>query len=215
MTAPTPPQAEKLWPASRIAITGAVIIISAALLGILASQLLKGGRGIDAALSAGKATRAPDFDLDVLNTGTLRPELASLRPAFADGRLTRDELLGTPVVLNFWASWCEPCRTEAPALASASERTRGVLFLGLNSLDAASKALAFVGEYDLSYPNIREGDNAVTRSYGSTGLPETFFIDAKGQIVAHVAGAISPKQLAAGITAARTSDPAAALKAPG
>lgn len=193
---------------SSVAITAGVIALAAALMIVMASQLLGPGSGIDAAMKSGKPVPAPTFDLAVLSAGTLSAELRPLRPAFADGRIQNRELLGTPVVLNLWASWCEPCRTEAPALRRASAANPDVLFLGLNSLDARSKALAFLEEYALTYPNVLEGGNDVARDYGSTGLPETFFIDARGRIVAHAAGAVDDAQLTAGLSAARTGNPA-------
>ncbi len=168
---------------------------------------------IDDALAEAQATSAPDFELDVLQRGS---QPADLRPivdrAAADGRVSLSELRGAPVVLNFWASWCEPCRVEAPVLERGWRQTQrqGVLFLGLDMQDVTSDAREFLREFDVSYLNVREGGKDTARRYGATGLPETYFISARGQVVAHVIGALSAGQLRAGVAAAREGRPAAA-----
>jgi cytochrome c biogenesis protein CcmG/thiol:disulfide interchange protein DsbE len=161
---------------------------------------------IDDALSRGQTTVAPAFRLDVLQTGSLgtplQPRLAGV---FARPAVALSELRGTPVVLNFWASWCVPCQEEAPTLERAwrqQARPRGVVFLGLDMQDATPDAHRFMRHYAIDYPNIRDPTNDVARTYGVTGVPETFFISASGQIVAHVIGASSTAQLTAGINAA-------------
>lgn len=197
----------------RIATITVAIVGTTALMALLALAVLRADTsGIDGALSQGKPAKPPTFDLEVLTEGTLRPELRSLAPRFADGRITNEELLGTPVVLNLWASWCSPCRDEAPDLkaVSESESAKGVLFLGLNSLDGRSAARKFARAHRLLYPNVREYDNATSRAFGASGLPETFFLNADGMIVGHVIGAISATQLTDGIRAARTGRPTAA-----
>ena len=115
-------------------------------------------------------------------------------------------------MLNFWASWCVPCRTEAPLLERTwrEQRERGVLFLGLNMQDATDEGRAFLREFAVSYLNVRESGNSVARRWGVTGIPETFFISPAGRVVGHVIGAVSREQLAAGIAAARAGRPQAA-----
>lgn len=115
-------------------------------------------------------------------------------------------LRGTAVVLTFWASWCHPCREEAPILASGwrSARREGVLYLGLNMEDGESAAKAFLAEFEIGYPSLRESGSAVARSFGASGIPETYFLDRDGEVVAHVIGALSSKTLVAGTKAART-----------
>lgn len=168
---------------------------------------------IDDALAQARATSAPGFELDVLQRGR---HPASLEPAIdraaRDGRVSLSELRGTPVVLNFWASWCEPCRVEAPVLERGwrQAQRRGVLFLGLDMQDVTGDAREFLREFDVSYLNVREGGKDTARRYGATGLPETYFISARGQVVAHVIGALSAGQLRAGVAAARNGRPAAA-----
>jgi cytochrome c biogenesis protein CcmG, thiol:disulfide interchange protein DsbE len=161
---------------------------------------------IDEALARAEPVPAPDFELPVLERGSLGPLLERrLRPALADGRVALDELRGTPVVLNFWASWCIPCREEAPTLERAWRRARGkgLLFLGLNMQDLTDDARAFIREFDNSYLNVRDQSNGVARDWGVTGIPETFFITARGRLVGHVIGVVSDEQLGQGIASAR------------
>ena len=162
---------------------------------------------IDDTLAAGGSVAAPAFELELLEPGRqLGPLDAPLAGPLADGRLGLSELRGVPVVLNVWASWCGPCRDEAPLLERTwrdQARPTGVLMLGLNMQDARDDARAFLREFDVTYPNVRESTNATARRYGATGLPETFFITARGRIVGHVVGVIAEQQLTQVIAAAR------------
>ncbi len=112
------------------------------------------------------------------------------------------------MVVNFWASWCDPCRKEAPLLEASwrSGRSDGVVFVGLNMQDARSDASRFLREFAVSYPNVREPDDATARAWGTAGLPETFFLSREGTVVAHVVGLIREPQMSAGLRAARTGD---------
>jgi cytochrome c biogenesis protein CcmG/thiol:disulfide interchange protein DsbE len=160
---------------------------------------------IDSALAEGRAPAAPAFTLEVLERGTLPARLEEpVGGALADGKVSISELRGTPVVLNLWASWCTPCREESPRLREAWERfgSRGVAFLGLNIQDLRSDARAFSDEFGLTYPSVRDARRGVADDYGATGIPETFFVDARGRVVGHVIGVVSTDQLAAGIRAA-------------
>jgi cytochrome c biogenesis protein CcmG, thiol:disulfide interchange protein DsbE len=91
---------------------------------------------------------------------------------------------GTPLVVNFWASWCLPCREEMPVLeASWREYRDSVLFVGVNTQErSASGAQALMDEFSLSYPNGRDESNRINIEYGLFGLPETFFIRADGTL---------------------------------
>ncbi len=168
---------------------------------------------IDDALARAQATSAPEFELDILQRERQPAgQEAPVERIAADGRVALSELRGRPVVLNFWASWCEPCRVEAPVLERGwrQARRQGVVFLGLNMQDVTGDARDFMREFDVSYLNVREGGKQTARRYGATGLPETFFISARGQVVAHVIGALSPARLRAGVAAARSGRSAAA-----
>jgi cytochrome c biogenesis protein CcmG/thiol:disulfide interchange protein DsbE len=108
------------------------------------------------------------------------------------------------VVLNLWASWCSPCRDEAARLEQGwrSLGPRGVLFLGLDIQDVRTDGEGFIRKHGATYPSIREPGREVANSYGATGIPETYFIDPRGRVVAHVIGVASDRQLAQGATAA-------------
>jgi cytochrome c biogenesis protein CcmG, thiol:disulfide interchange protein DsbE len=138
----------------------------------------------------------------LLTAGVLSSPTAPTRghqaPAFTaprldgDGILSLSGLLGKPVVLNFWASWCGPCRAEAPLLRRAYKRYGNrIQLVGVDIHDARSDALAFVRRYQLSYPMVFDEVSRMYRDYGLTGQPETFFIDARGTVVGHVPGELS------------------------
>ena len=97
------------------------------------------------------------------------------------------------VLIDWWASWCGPCRDEAPLLQSAWERhrSRGVVVIGVDTRDLISDAREFVDKYGVTYPNVYDGPGKLTDSYGLTGFPETFFLDRNGKIVEHVPGPLS------------------------
>lgn len=169
--------------------------------------------GIDDSLAQSRAIAAPGFELSVLADGTLGRGLsAKLQPALADRRIALEELRGTPVVVNFWASWCVPCRQEAPLLERSwrDARGRGVLFVGLNMQDLTEDAREFMREFGVSYLNVRDPTNRVARRWGVTGLPETFFVTKRGEVVGHVIGVISEAQLRDGIAASESGRPAGA-----
>jgi cytochrome c biogenesis protein CcmG/thiol:disulfide interchange protein DsbE len=93
-------------------------------------------------------------------------------------------LRGKVVVLNFWASWCEPCQVEAPLLQhaqSALARHNGTV-LGVTYLDASPDSLRFVRKYHLTYPNLRDADGSFAHAYGTDQLPESFLVDRHGNI---------------------------------
>jgi cytochrome c biogenesis protein CcmG/thiol:disulfide interchange protein DsbE len=195
------------------------VLISAglalALIALLAWGTLTAAPGtrIDDDLAQGRPTLAPDYELEVLEPGRLGDRLGpKLGPALADGRLSGTELRGVPYVLNFWASWCVPCRDEAPLLQRSWERARraGVLFVGLDMQDIRRDARDFLRDFDIDYLNIRDPGNGVARRYETTGIPETFFISARGEIVGHVVGVVTAEQMRAGIAAARAGRPAEA-----
>lgn len=116
------------------------------------------------------------------------------------------DLRGQGVVLNFWASWCDPCRDEAELLEQTwqVEKENGILFLGLDYLDQEPAAKAYLDEYRVSYPNGPDLQSKAARDYGIKGVPETFFIDGEGKIAYMIIGPImSPQQMEQGLSKIR------------
>jgi len=110
-----------------------------------------------------------------------------------DGKtISLSDLAGKGVVLNFWASWCDPCREEAALLEQTwrREQDNGIAFIGLDYLDQEPAAKAYLAEYGISYPNGPDLRSDAARRYGINGVPETFFINPKGEITDIVIGPI-------------------------
>lgn len=164
---------------------------------------------IDDALAQKQTAPAPGFELAVFTTGNPGPLTAPWRRAARDGRVNLDELRGVPVVVNFWASWCIPCRDEAPLLQRAWQGARrdGVLFVGLNMQDVRGDARGFLREFGQDFPNVRDPTNGTARDWGVTGIPETFFVSRRGDVVGHVIGVITQQQLQDGVSAALAGRP--------
>jgi cytochrome c biogenesis protein CcmG/thiol:disulfide interchange protein DsbE len=132
-----------------------------------------------------------------------RPQRGELAPDFTlallDGsQVTLSDLRGQVVVLNFWASWCSPCRREAPALQSVWEtyHNQGVAFVGVTYRDAKEASRAFVEEYGLTYPNGLDEMGRVSSVYGVTAVPETYVIDRTGRIAWFQIGEVQAAELA-------------------
>jgi len=185
---------------------GAVALV-AGLLALLIWRVIDQGRGahLVSLIREGKKPPAPRFTLPVLwDRSDTWPE--DSRQALQDGRLSPRELRGHPVVVNFWASWCIPCKKEAPLLAASARTHRGqVVFLAIDVQDFKSDARRFLRQFDTPYVSVRDGSGSTYNDYGLTGVPETYWIDARGRIVAHYAGEITAAQLEEGIREAERS----------
>ena len=116
--------------------------------------------------------------------------------AFDGKPLSLEALRGQVVIVNFWASWCIPCRDEAPVVEGIWRRVaaRGAVVLGLDTQDVTSDALSFMRRYRMSYPSVRDGTDASQRDWELTGVPETFLIDRRGRIALHITGPIGSDQ---------------------
>jgi cytochrome c biogenesis protein CcmG/thiol:disulfide interchange protein DsbE len=170
------------------AVTVAVVL---GLLGLLIWKVAHQEKGVK--LGGGKTPPAPQFALSRLD---------------APGKLKLASLRGKVVVLNFWASWCAPCKSEAPRLEAAWRRYRGqgVVVIGVDAQDFSGDAKRFVRKFKLTYPNVHDGPGNVLPKYGVTGFPETYFVDRRGRLVGdRVAGEITAAKLNAGIQRALES----------
>ncbi|HEX3290219.1 MAG TPA: TlpA disulfide reductase family protein [Gaiella sp.] len=143
----------------------------AALLGLLIWRVaFKDTTGAADELAQGKLVHAPAFTLDRLDR---------------DGRLALSDMRGKAVVVNFWASWCIPCRDEAPVLQKTYERYRdqGLVVLGVDVNDFKADARRFMKRYGVTYPVAYDGKGSTVGKWGVRGFPETFFVDRAGMLV--------------------------------
>jgi cytochrome c biogenesis protein CcmG/thiol:disulfide interchange protein DsbE len=123
-----------------------------------------------------------------------------------DGRIIRlSDFRGKVVFLNFWASWCPPCREEAPLLEQAWHRYKdqGIVFLGVDFQDTDEAARSFLREFGITYMNGRDPTGRIAIDYGVYGIPETFFIDREGRITYKHIGALDDQVLVAKLTDAQ------------
>ncbi|MBM4436016.1 MAG: redoxin domain-containing protein [Actinobacteria bacterium] len=173
-----------LTPRTVLGVLGLAVLV--AFIVLLAVRLgagdARGGFGI---IALGRAVDlkprpAPDFELT----------------AYDGTRVRLSDHRGKVVVLNFWASWCPPCRLEAPVLEAAWQeyRDRGVLLVGVGVWDDDDDARAFLAETGVTYPNAPDTSRGIPVEYGVTGLPETFVIDAKGVLVRRWIGPLDAQQ---------------------
>ena len=116
-------------------------------------------------------------------------------------------LRGKVVILNFWASWCPPCRAEAPLLehSQGALQKLGGTVLGVSYEDAVPDSEAFLKGHHLTYPNLRDDGGEFARSYGTDQLPESFIVDRSGHIVALERGEIGQKFIAKALALARAA----------
>ncbi|MFY9488448.1 MAG: TlpA disulfide reductase family protein [Solirubrobacterales bacterium] len=150
-----------------------VVVVVAALLALLIYGVVEknGGGRLDDAVAEGRRELAPVREVRKLGSNQLT--------SIAEHR-------GKVVVLNFWASWCEPCKEEAPAIERAYQKYKddGMIVIGADVDDLTKDAQQFVREFKITYPIIRYGSAHATDDFGATRFPETFVIDRKGRVVA-------------------------------
>jgi cytochrome c biogenesis protein CcmG, thiol:disulfide interchange protein DsbE len=157
------------------AAVGLVVLLFALLLWKLVDD--EGG-ALGQAVARGERPQAPDFALERLDR---------------EGELTLSSLRGKAVVLNFWASWCIPCKEEAPFLEEVWRENRddGLVVVGLDAKDFRRDARDFVRRYELTFPIVYDGPGSTLSRWGVTGFPETFVIDRQGKVVETFVGAVN------------------------
>ena len=164
---------------ARLVAQGVAIGLVVLLFALLAWSLVaEEGGDLAAAAARGERPEAPDFTLERLDE---------------DGELTLSSLRGKAVVLNVWASWCVPCREEAPYLEQVwrDNRDRDLVVVGLDAKDFRRDARDFVERFDLTFPIVYDGPGDTLSGYGVTGFPETFVLDRDGRVVEVLAGAVN------------------------
>ena len=192
--APQDPAGRRRWDRRRTigAVVGGVIVagvVALLIVGLLNRDL---GTSIQTALDEGKRPDAPNFSLPVLRGGD------DLGPPGT--KVSLDSLRGRTVVVNFWASWCPPCKDETPILNAVAERYRrqgrNVVVLGVDVQDLREKALDFARTTGVAYPLLRDGTDGAMRAFQVPRLPESFVVDPSGRIALHVIGqVVDPAQI--------------------
>ena len=186
-----------------------ISIAGACLIGLLIYGVTtqSASRTLDEAVAQGQHPTAPQAKrtLPLLSGGA-----SATGSPVADTAATGHSLVayrGKVVVLNFWASWCVPCQTEAPLLERSQSRlaAHGGTVLGVTYLDASSDSQGFVREHRITYPNLRDTNGEFAHSYGTDQLPESFVVNRDGDIVAISRGEIDQAFLNDAIKLAESS----------
>lgn len=152
------------------------LLVTAVLVLMLASGFGHDPRAVPKAL---EGRVAPAFSLATTDGGTV--SLAELR--------------GKPVIINFWSTWCQPCRQEHPLLLTAPAAFPDVVFLGVVYADEPAKVRAYLKTGGQAYPHLIDPGGRVSIDYGVAGVPETYFVDVNGKVVHKEAGPIYPELL--------------------
>lgn len=156
----TPPRSGFFTPFGVVVTLAALLMIAVVAWGIYQNSLTQPQEG-----------QAPDFDLPLIGNSEASFKLSEQR--------------GQVVVINFWGSWCGPCREEAPMLQNLYEeyQAQGVVFVGIAVKDIERDSLAYIDEFNITYPNVMDVGANIEKAYRTEGVPETFIVDKNGEIV--------------------------------
>lgn len=157
---------------ARLKLAGQALAVAlvGALFALLVWKLATQEEGAARKLERGEIVQAPSFRLDRLDRA---------------GRISLAEYRGRPVVVNFWGSWCDPCKQEAPVLEETWQRyrSRGLVVLGVDFHDLKGAAKRFARDNHMSYPLAYDGPGNTISKYGVEAAPETFFVAPDGTLV--------------------------------
>ncbi len=169
----------------KLLIIGAISLVNVGLLVLLLTQLLTPASQAHADPLIGHM--APVFALTVLSSQA------------GSRALALEDLRGKALVVNFWASWCDPCKEEAPLLENAWKQAqaqgKNVVFVGIDFQEAKGEALGFLQAYNITYPLVLDTSGAVAGKYYITSLPDTIFINRSGIVVSKIARQITAQVL--------------------
>ncbi|MCK9874771.1 TlpA family protein disulfide reductase [Frankia sp. AgPm24] len=179
---------------------GRLLALVMALVGVLAACSAH-GNATDATGGDGYGFVQQSAGTDYVSVGN-RHAAPRLSGKDLDGKpIDLASLRGKAVVVNFWASWCAPCRAESPGLAKLARQERSVAFLGVNEKDGTSSAKAFARDFDMPYPSVVDRLGTLAAGWPvAPGLPSTFVLDADGRIAARFTGGVLPEELAPVLT---------------
>jgi cytochrome c biogenesis protein CcmG/thiol:disulfide interchange protein DsbE len=150
-----------------------------------------------ALLGYGLVSKSTDTSIDTALANGQRPAApaTTLARLGGGGDVALSSYRGKVVVLNFWASWCGPCRGEAPVLERWHRKlnAQGGTVVGVDVLDVSGDAQKFIREFGLTYPQLRDGDGSHLKRFDVVGYPETVVLDRRGHIAATVRGPVSER----------------------
>jgi cytochrome c biogenesis protein CcmG/thiol:disulfide interchange protein DsbE len=171
----------------RILIIFAVSLLNIGILTLIWTQLLTPATSSQSSTFIGHA--APNFSLSML------------RPSNQQNTLALSDFKGKSIVLNFWASWCEPCQEEAPLMESTWKQVqeKNIVFLGIDYQESTPNAINFLQLYNITYPTVLDAHGLVANKYSVTSLPVTVFINQQGIVISKESQQLNAQLLASNL----------------